>query len=159
MAKLLVAAGAAFAVMLELIEAMAIVLAVGISRRWRDAVIGAVAAVVVCAAVAALAGPVLLEQVPEDALEVVIGALLLLFGLEWLRKATLRLAGRRARSSAQREHLETLEALETLPPPRPGRPDWPGARRGLQGRAAGGDGGHPGSSPRWRARRRPTPPS
>src|SRR3954452_17795277 len=98
MAELLVAAGAAFAVMLELVEAMAIVLAVGISRRWRDAVIGAVAAVVVCAAVAALAGPVLLEQVPEDALEVVIGALLLLFGLEWLRTATLRLAGRRARS-------------------------------------------------------------
>jgi uncharacterized membrane protein len=125
MAELLVAAGAALAVTLELVEAMAIVLAVGVSRRWRDAVLGAAAAVAVCAAVAVLAGPVLLERVPEDALEVVIGALLLLFGLEWLRKATLRLAGRRARSSAQREHLETLEALETLPVPRPGRPDWP----------------------------------
>jgi uncharacterized membrane protein len=125
MAELLVAAGAALAVTLELLEAMAIVLAVGIARRWRDAVIGAAAAVAACAAVAILAGPVLLEQVPEDALEVVIGALLLLFGLEWLRKATLRLAGRRARSSARREHLETLEAVEALPPPPPGRPDWP----------------------------------
>jgi len=125
MPELLVAVGAALAVMLELLEAMAIVLAVGISRRWRDAVIGAVAAALVCAGVAIVAGPVLLEQLPDAALELAIGILLLLFGLEWLRKATLRLAGRRARSSALREHLDALEEVQALPLPRPGRPDWP----------------------------------
>jgi len=125
MPELLTAAGAALAVTLELVEAMAIVLAVGISRSWRDAVLGAAAALVVCLAVGILAGPVLLEQLPEAPLQVVIGILLLLFGLEWLRKAILRLAGRRARSSVLREHLEALEEVDALPEPDPGRADWP----------------------------------
>src|SRR3954467_10741005 len=90
MTFVLVAAGAAVAVAVELIEALAIVLAVGVSRSWRDALIGAAAAVVVCALVAGLLGPVVLEQIPLDALRVTIGVLLLLFGLEWLGKGTLR---------------------------------------------------------------------
>ena len=122
--SLLLALGAGLAVALELLEAAAIVLAVGLSRRWSDALIGAGAAVVVCAGVAIAAGPLLLEQLPDAALELAIGVLLLLFGLEWLRKGTLRLAGRRARSSALREHLETREQTEALPPPPPGRADW-----------------------------------
>jgi uncharacterized membrane protein len=118
------AVGAGLAVALELLEAAAIVLAVGLSRRWSDALIGAMAAVVVCAAAAVVAGPVLLSRLPEGPIEVAIGILLLLFGLEWLRKGTLRLAGRRARSSALQEHLETREAAAALPPPAPGRADW-----------------------------------
>jgi uncharacterized membrane protein len=121
---LLTAAGASVAVAVELVEALAIVLAVGASRRWRDALIGAAAAVAVCALIAAVLGPVLLSRVPIDALRVVIGVLLLLFGLEWLRKGTLRLAGRRARSSAQAEYEETQEDLEDEPLPRAGHPDW-----------------------------------
>lgn len=97
-AWVLTAAGAALAVALELLEAMAIVLAVGVSRRWRDAVIGAIAAVVVLAVVAALVGPVLLAALPLALLQTVVGVALLLFGLEWLRKGVLRLAGRRAPS-------------------------------------------------------------
>ena len=92
----------------ELLEALAIVLAVGISRRWRDAAVGAVAGVVVCAAVAVALAVGILGNVPIESLRLVIGILLLLFGLEWLRKATLRLAGVRARSSAQGEYEETL---------------------------------------------------
>lgn len=122
--SLLLALGSGLAVALELLEAAAIVLAVGVSRRWSDALIGAGAAVLVCATVAIVAGPLLLEKLPEAPLEVAIGVLLLLFGLEWLRKGTLRLAGRRARSSALREHLETCEQTESLPPPPPGRADW-----------------------------------
>jgi uncharacterized membrane protein len=125
LSDLLIALGAAFAVSLELLEATAIVLAVGVSRSWRDAAWGAVAALVVCAAVAVLAGPVLLEELPTGALEVAIGVLLLLFGLEWLRKGTLRLAGRRARSSSVREYVETLEEVESLAAPPPGEADWP----------------------------------
>jgi Ca2+/H+ antiporter, TMEM165/GDT1 family len=122
--SLLLALGAGLAVALELLEAAAIVLAVGLSRRWSDALIGAAAAVMVCVTVAIVAGPLLLEQLPEDPLEIAIGVLLLLFGLEWLRKGTLRLAGRKARSSALRDHLETREQAEALPPPPPGRADW-----------------------------------
>ncbi len=122
--SVLLALGAGLAVALELLEAAAIVLAVGLSRRWSDALIGAGAAVLVCATVAIVAGPLLLQQLPEAPLEIAIGVLLLLFGLEWLRKGTLRLAGRKARSSALREHFETREQAEALPPPAPGRADW-----------------------------------
>jgi uncharacterized membrane protein len=126
MTFLLVAVGAGVAVAVELLEALAIVLAVGASRRWRDALIGAAGAVVVCVVVAAVVGPVVLESVPLDALRVAIGVLLLLFGLEWLRKGTLRLAGRRSRSSSLAEYVETREALEQAPLPPPGAPDWAG---------------------------------
>ncbi|HMJ37781.1 MAG TPA: hypothetical protein VK501_27990 [Baekduia sp.] len=126
MTFILVALGAGVAVSVELLEALAIVLAVAVSRRWRDALIGAAGAVVACAALAAVLGPVVLGSVPLDALRVVIGALLLLFGLEWLRKGTLRLAGRRSRASSMQEFVETREELEDAPLPPPGRPDWAG---------------------------------
>jgi Ca2+/H+ antiporter, TMEM165/GDT1 family len=124
-AWVLTALGAALAVGLELLEALAIVLAVGVTRSWRDALLGAFGAVVALAAVALVVGPVLLASLPLDLLRVVVGVALLLFGLEWLRKGVLRLAGRRAPSSSLREYLEEREALEALPPPAAGRPDWP----------------------------------
>jgi uncharacterized membrane protein len=126
MTFVLVALGAGVAVAVELLEALAIVLAVAVSRRWGDALIGAAAAVVVCAVLAVVLGPVVLESVPLDALRVTIGFLLLLFGLEWLRKGTLRLAGRRARSSSLAEFDETREELEDAPLPPEGQPDWAG---------------------------------
>jgi uncharacterized membrane protein len=121
----LTAAGAALAVALELFEALAIVLAVGISRRWSDAALGALGAIVILAAVAVVVGPVLLASLPLSVLRAVVGVALLLFGLEWLRKGVLRLAGRRARSDSLREYLEEREVMEALPLPEPGRPDWP----------------------------------
>jgi Ca2+/H+ antiporter, TMEM165/GDT1 family len=122
----LVAVGAGVAVSVELLEALAIVLAVAVSRRWSDALIGAAGAVVACAGLAAVLGPVVLASVPLDTLRVVIGFLLLLFGLEWLRKGTLRLAGRRARSSSMKEFLEAQEELEEALLPPAGEPDWAG---------------------------------
>src|ERR1700712_1046239 len=126
MTFVLVALGAAVAVSVELLEALAIVLAVAVSRRWSDALIGAAGAVAACAALAAVLGPVVLGSVSLDALRVAIGSLLLLFGLEWLRKGTLRLAGRRARASSQKEFEETREELEDVPLPPEGEPDWAG---------------------------------
>ena len=123
---MLVALGAAVAVSVELLEALAIVLAVAVSRRWSDALVGAGGAVVVCALLAAVLGPVVLESVSLDALRVMIGVLLLLFGLEWLRKGTLRLAGRRAPASSLAEYVETREELESAPLPPEGEPDWAG---------------------------------
>lgn len=124
MAFLLTAVGAALAVALELLEALAIVVAVGASRGWRDAVVGALGGAAACALVAALLGPVVLAGLPVDVLRGTIGALLLLFGLEWLRKATLRLAGRKARSSARAEYLEAREEASEAPRPADGRADW-----------------------------------
>jgi Ca2+/H+ antiporter, TMEM165/GDT1 family len=126
MTFVLVTLGAGVAVSVELLEALAIVLAVGVSRRWSDALIGAAYAAGACALLAAILGPVLLASVPLDALRVTIGSLLLLFGLEWLRKGTLRLAGRRARSSSLAEYVETQEELHDAPLPPAGQADWAG---------------------------------
>ena len=115
---------AALACGLELLEALAIVLAVGLERHMRDALWGAAAAAVACAALALVLGPLLLGNVAEEPLRVVIGVLLLLLGLEWLRKGVLRLAGRRARSSSLLEFIEEREALESLAAPPPGQADW-----------------------------------
>jgi uncharacterized membrane protein len=124
-AWLLIALGAALSCGLEMLEALAIVLAVGVTRGWRDALLGAVGAVVALAAVAAVVGPVLLASLPLSLLRCVVGVALLLFGLEWLRKGVLRLAGRRSPSSSLREYLEEVEAMEALPPAQAGQPDWP----------------------------------
>src|SRR5207253_1221245 len=79
----------------EMVEALTIVLAVGLTRGWRSALIGVVAALVALGAVVAALGPAL-TLVPIDALRLVVGGLLLVFGLQWLRKAILRASGYKA---------------------------------------------------------------
>jgi uncharacterized membrane protein len=79
----------------EAVEALTIVLAVGYTRSWRSAFAGVGAAVVVLAALTGALGPAL-TALPIDALRVVVGGLLLIFGLQWLRKAILRAAGLKA---------------------------------------------------------------
>ncbi|GAC1486841.1 MAG: hypothetical protein NVS1B1_02230 [Candidatus Limnocylindrales bacterium] len=74
-------------------EATTIVLAVGITRGWRAPLVGSVAAALTLAAIIALLGATLVNVVPEHALKTFVGALLVLFGLRWLRKAILRFAG------------------------------------------------------------------
>ena len=76
----------------EAVEALTIVLAVGTTRSWRSALTGAAAAVLVLAAATAVLGPSL-TSLPIDTLRLVVGGLLLVFGLQWLRKAILRAAG------------------------------------------------------------------
>ncbi len=125
MAFVLTLLGAALACALELLEAVAIVLAVAVTRRGRDAVLGAGAAGAVCLALGAAVGPALASQVALAPLRIVVGVALLLFGLEWLRKGVLRLAGRRSRSSSAQEYEEEREALAGLAPPAAGAPDWP----------------------------------
>lgn len=87
------AVSAAFlASLVEAVEALTIVLAVATVRGWRPAGFGALAGLAVLAAMVALLGP-LLDLVPLRLLQLVIGVLLLLFGMRWLRKAILRAAG------------------------------------------------------------------
>lgn len=87
------AVSAAFlASLVEVVEAFTIVLAVATLRGWRPAVGGTVAALGVLGLVVVVLGP-LLDRVPLEVLQLVIGILLLLFGIGWLRKASLRAAG------------------------------------------------------------------
>jgi uncharacterized membrane protein len=79
----------------EAVEALTIVLAVGVSRSWRSALYGVGAALVVLAVLTAALGPAL-TALPIGVLRVVVGGLLLIFGLQWLRKSVLRAAGLKA---------------------------------------------------------------
>src|ERR1700704_5769091 len=78
--------------LVEAVEALTFVLAVATVRGWRPAGLGALAGLAVLAAIVVALGP-LLDRVPLHLLQFVIGALLLLFGMRWLRKAILRSAG------------------------------------------------------------------
>jgi uncharacterized membrane protein len=79
----------------EMVEALTIVLAVGVTRDWRSSLSGVGAATVALAAVVAALGPAL-TLIPIGDLRLVVGALLLVFGLQWLRKAILRASGFKA---------------------------------------------------------------
>lgn len=78
--------------LVEFVEALTIVLAVGITRGWRSALLGAAAGAAFLTILTVLFGPAL-QRVPLASLQLVVGALLLLFGMRWLRKAMLRSAG------------------------------------------------------------------
>jgi uncharacterized membrane protein len=133
MAFFLTMLGAALACGLEMLEALAIVLAVALTRRTRDALLGALGAVVVCVLLALLLGPGLIARAGAPTLRLVVGLALLLFGLEWLRKSILRLAGRRSGSSAFAEFVAEREALEASALPPPGRADWAGRTIAFKG--------------------------
>jgi uncharacterized membrane protein len=76
----------------EMVEALTIVLAVGVTRGWRSTLLGAGAAALLLAGLIAALGPVI-SRAPIGALRIAVGGLLLVFGLQWLRKAILRASG------------------------------------------------------------------
>jgi uncharacterized membrane protein len=78
-----------------MVEALTIVVAMGATRSWRAALTGTAAALLALAAIVAALGPAL-TVIPIESLRLVVGALLLVFGLQWLRKAILRASGWRA---------------------------------------------------------------
>src|SRR6478672_7130063 len=84
--------GAFLASAVEMVEALTIVLGVGIIRGWRSTLIGVAAAGAVLALLIAVLGPAL-GAIPIVTLRFIVGALLLAFGLQWLRKAILRSSG------------------------------------------------------------------
>jgi len=100
----------------EMVEALTIVLAVGVTRGWRSALEGVAAALAVLAALVALVGPPLVHWVPLSALRLVVGCLLLVFGLQWLRKAVLRAAGLKAKHDEDAIFAEQVAELQEAPP-------------------------------------------
>ncbi len=85
-------AAAFFGSSVEAVEAMTIVLAAGVVRGWRSALLGTAAGLVCLVAIVAIFGRAIV-LVPIDQLQIVVGTLLLLFGIRWLRTAILRSAG------------------------------------------------------------------
>jgi uncharacterized membrane protein len=92
----------------EMVEALTIVLAAGITRGWRSALTGVAAATVTLAVFVAALGPAL-TVIPIDVLRLVVGALLLVFGLQWLRKAILRASGYKALHDEEAAFARELE--------------------------------------------------
>ncbi len=93
----------------EAVEALTIVLAVGATRSWSSAMSGVGAATVALAVIVAALGPAL-TSLPIDVLRVVVGGLLLIFGLQWLRKAILRASGLKAKHDELEIFREEAEA-------------------------------------------------
>lgn len=94
MSAALVVLSASLASAVEMIEALTIVLALGVTRGWRSPLLGTAAALAVLAGLTAAIGPAF-GRAPLDLLRLVVGSLLLVFGLQWLRKAILRASGQR----------------------------------------------------------------
>src|SRR6516225_2320429 len=92
----------------EAVEALTIVLAVGTTRSWRSSLTGVGVALLLLAALTAVLGPAL-TALPINVLRVVVGALLLIFGLQWLRKAILRASGLKGLHD-EREAFEEQQA-------------------------------------------------
>lgn len=98
----------------EAVEALTIVLAMGMTRDWRSALSGAGAALLLLAVLVAVLGPGL-TRLPVAGLRLVIGGLLVVFGLQWLRKAILRASGLRARHDEEAAYAAVVSAAARAP--------------------------------------------
>jgi uncharacterized membrane protein len=121
------------ACVVEAVEATTIVLAAGTSRDWRSATIGMAGALAVLAIVVAALGPAV-SEVPLRGLRLVVGALLLIFGLQWLRKAILRASGYKARHDEDKIFAKELATAAAQSRRRVGLvPDWYGFTLSFKG--------------------------
>jgi uncharacterized membrane protein len=116
----------------EMVEALTIVLAAGITRGWRSSLTGVAAATVALAVVVAALGPAL-TLVPINALRLVVGGLLLVFGLQWLRKAILRASGFKALHDEDAIFAQELRDAETAPRDERAGLDWYGFTLSFKG--------------------------
>lgn len=103
----------------EFVEAFTIVLVVGVTINWRSSLLGTLAAVGALAIIVGIFGTTLVDHVPVDDLRVVVGLLLVLFGLKWLKKAILRYAGLKAlhdEEAIYEEQMAEMRAHGGSPP-------------------------------------------
>jgi uncharacterized membrane protein len=116
----------------EMVEALTIVLASGLARGWRSSLTGVAAATVALAAIVAALGPAL-TVIPLSALRLIVGALLLVFGLQWLRKAILRASGYKALHDEDAIFAEELAGAESAPRVERAGLDWYGFTLSFKG--------------------------
>lgn len=108
----------------EFVEALTIVLAMGMTRSWKSALAGTGAALVALVGFTAAAGYALATWLPESALQLTVGTLLLIFGLQWLRKAILRSSGLKALHDEDEEFRAQTEAARRAGDARRFGLDW-----------------------------------
>jgi uncharacterized membrane protein len=117
----------------EMVEALTIVLAAGVTRGWRSSLIGVAVALLALAAICAVLGPAL-TLIPLGALQLVVGSLLLVFGLQWLRKAILRASGYKSLHDEDKIYAEQLAAAAAQERARTALvPDWYGFTLSFKG--------------------------
>ena len=106
--------GAVFlACAVEMVEALTIVVAVGHTRGWRSAMEGSGVALLALTALVVALGPAL-TRVPLSALRLVVGGVLLIFGMQWLRKAILRASGLKAMHDEDAIYAAKVAELQSL---------------------------------------------
>jgi uncharacterized membrane protein len=123
MSTLFLIAASFLASAVEAVEALTIVLAVGVTRGWRSALIGVAAATCALATIILAFGP-LLTLIPIAGLRLVIGTLLLIFGLQWLRKAILRASGYKALRDEEALYRKELDEARAAGTPARSGIDW-----------------------------------
>jgi uncharacterized membrane protein len=106
----------------ESVEALTIVLAVGLTRGWRSPLYGTVGALVALAVLVAIFGQLIVTRVPESTLKIIIGTLIVLFGMRWLHKAVLRSAGVIAMHDEDKSYAATVSEMQGAHE----RQDWVG---------------------------------
>lgn len=99
----------------EVVEAVTLVLAAGVTRGWRSTWIGVITAAITLSAIVAVLGPTLQTVIPLNALRIVIGTLLLIFGLQWLRKAIMRYTGMKELHDESKIYQREVAQLSTAP--------------------------------------------
>jgi uncharacterized membrane protein len=99
----------------EVVEAVTLVLAAGVTRGWRSTWIGVVCAALALAVLVVVFGPALQGLIPLDVLRIVIGTLLLIFGLQWLRKAIMRYTGLKELHDESRIYQREVAELQAAP--------------------------------------------
>ncbi len=114
-AEILVALSVFGACSVEMVEALTIVMASGFTRGWRSALEGSALAVVCLTILVAAVGPALIHYVPLYVLRLVVGSLLLVLGLQWLRKAVLRASGYKAKHDEEAIYRREVERLSGQP--------------------------------------------
>jgi uncharacterized membrane protein len=118
----LVAALPAFlASLVEAVEALTIILAVGVTRQWRSSLYGAFTGLIVLTGLIAVFGTAVVLFVPLNVLRIVIGGLLLIYGLQWTTKAMLRASGAKAKHDEELIYAKEVKRLrEEAPVPAAG---------------------------------------
>jgi Ca2+/H+ antiporter, TMEM165/GDT1 family len=99
----------------EFVEALTIVLALGVTRGWRSSLWGAAGAFVILVVLVVALGPGITHHVSREWLQLVVGVLLLVFGLQWLRKAILRSTGFKALHDEDEAFAAETEAARDAP--------------------------------------------
>ncbi|HZT93006.1 MAG TPA: hypothetical protein VE985_00820 [Gaiellaceae bacterium] len=118
------AAATLLASAVEFVEAFTIVLAMGLTRGWRSTLAGTASAIVLLCGVAAVSGYALISWFPKSLLQLIVGSLLLVFGLQWLRKAILRACGLKPMHDEEETFREETEAARRAGEERRAGLDW-----------------------------------